>query len=368
MATGYARERVYTEDPTGGTNRVWLDRLGVGPSIIDGLRYATSCPGGDTNASMNLHAVPNLTHVGLRPGRKIVIESGAAIRWQGKLDDPNRPVNLGDPWQLSCTGLAGLLATDQWDTAGNGFNLNNGVDAAITRGLPWLRTASLPTAGSTPQSQLSLDRAFHLVGQATGTVWSVAPSGLVTMAAPPTVPTYALRATQPLSPKIVGWTQAVGTYQASSSTAGWVTTSNTTAVGKFGAREGAYDMTGLGILVAGTASSYLATWLAANLAAPSYTDQIVVQHGQLRTITPAAGGHPQAMGGPVDLGIVRAGCLVQIFDADPSHANLITPGAMSFLVGGTDYDVDHDTLTLTPVGYQGQDFLGIIYNALGGAL
>jgi hypothetical protein len=370
MATLYARERIYTEDPTAATNRVWLDRLNTaGPSIISGLRYSTSYPGGDVSASCSLTALPDLSHLGLRAGRKFIIQSGAANRWQGFLDEALRPSTPGAPWQLTATGLAGLVARDQWDTDGNGYSLNAGVDAAISRGLQWTRPAALSSVtASTPQSQLSLNQALSAVGKAAGTVWALSASGAITMAAPPTAPTYALRATQPLAPKLTGWTQAVGVYQLTSSTVGWVTTSNAAAIAKFGNREGTYDMTNLGVITSGTASGYLATWLATNLAAPTYTDAILVQNGQLRTVTPAGGGHPQAMGGPVDLGTVRAGCLVQILDSDPSHANLLAPGQMNMLVGGTEYDVDNDLLTLTPVGYQGQDFLSVIYQGLGGAL
>lgn len=371
MGQLYAHKQVYTADPITGANVVWLDRLNAGgPSILTGLKYSTTYPGGDTSATANLNALPDMSHIGLRDGRQLIIQAGGAVRWRGFLEQAQRPTQPGSPWQLTATGIAGLLARDQWAAigGGNAYNLNGAVDGAIGRGLPFTRSATLPTAGTAPDGSITLDQALGDVGQATGTVWSLTAAGVITMAVPPTAPSYVLRATQPLAPKIIGWTQAVGYYDTGSGN-GAVTTpsTGTPAITKFGNREGRYDMTNLGPIAAGTAGAYLATWLAANLAAPTYTQQIVVQTGQLKAITPAGAGFPQAVGGAVDLGTVRAGCLVRVLDADPSHANLQTPGPMHMLVGQTDYDVDSDTLTLTPVGYQGQDLAAIIYNALGGA-
>ncbi len=57
-----------------------------------------------------------------------------------------------------------------------------------------------------------------------------------------------------------------------------------------------------------------------------------------------------------------------MFDVDPDHSHLLAPGPLQMLVGQTDYDVDTDTLTLTPIGAVGEDLEAVIYQALNGAI
>lgn len=345
---------VWTEDPGGG-NRVYLNRLGQ-PAALSGLQWSTTYPGGDNDWSATLSFEPTASHLGLRLGRKVVIARGGATRFQGRIDIAQR----GNPWQLSGQGLAQIgAAFTAVDSGGNAYNLNNIIDQAIARGLPWTRPASLPTAGAAASGSGTIDNSLATVGKAQGQAWSLTALGAITMAAPPTTPIYILRAAQALTPRVVGYTQAVGVYQSSTSATATVTASNAAAQGKWGHIEGRYDMTGLGVITSGTASTYLANWLTANLAQASYTDTIAVQPGQLLA---AANG---AAGGPVDLATVRAGCLITVFDIDPDHSHLLTPGPLQMLVGRTEYDNDTDTLTLTPVGVKGTSLLAALYGGLG---
>jgi hypothetical protein len=325
------------------------------------LRWTTSYPGGDVHFSANLTAPPDLNHAALRAGRRVYIQSGGALRWSGFLDEPGR----GDPWSLSGTGLASMV--NDWTarsgtSGGPGITLDSWIDDAISRGLPYSRAGvSLDTTVTTiPNGTLTLDAALAEIGKALGKVWSLSPAGVISFAAPPSTPAYVLAARQPLNPTLVGYTQAVGYYQSGTSTHANVVSPTTTpsaAQQKWGHREGRYDMTNLGVIASATAQTYLDSWLAANLANWRYSNTLTAYRGDLRI----------PGGGVVDLATVRAGCMVLITDVDPSHETLLTPGQLTMLVGATDYDVDNDVLTLTPVGMKGQDVASILYQALGGA-
>lgn len=358
----FTRPRVYTETPD-GTGRIWLDRMGL-PCRVTSLRWRTTYPGGDSSWECSLDFDPASSHEGLQIGRKVTIVAGGGVRFQGSLDLAQR----GTPWRLQGAGLAPLGgAFIAVDSSGNAYNLNNIIDQAIARGLPWTRPASLPTAGSKASGTGTIDESLAAVGKSQGQVWSLSAAGAITMAAPPTTPTYLLRASQALTPRVVGFTQAVGLYQSSSTATATVTTSNATAQGKWGKREGRYDMTVLGIITSGTASTYLSNWLTANLAQPTYTDALTAKTGDLRAyLSDATNGN--GLGGPVDLSTVRAGCLVTVFDVDPDHGHLLTPGPLQVLVGETEYDADTDSVTLTPVGVMGTRFRDLLYQGAGGAL
>jgi hypothetical protein len=353
------RALVYTEDPYAGGDRWFLDRLlpqsGI-PTRVTGLHWTTSYPGGDVHFSANLTAPADLNHAGLHAGRRVYIQAGGAVRWSGFLDEPGR----GDPWSLTGTGLASMV--NDWTASGSTATLNGFIDGAISRGLPYSRGGVSLDASITTivNGSMTLDQALAQVGKALGKAWTLDAAGNIAMAAPPTTATYVLAARQPLNPTLVGFTQAVGYYQ-SSSTATAVVTAPTSvpsaAQQKWGKREGRYDMTGLGVLTSGNAQTYLNNWLSANLANWRYNNTLTVYRGDLRV----------PGGGIVDLATVRAGCMVLITDVDPSHETLLASGQLTMLVGATDYDVDNDVLTLTPVGMKGQDLLSIIYQSLGGA-
>lgn len=362
--------RIYTQEPD-STGRVYLDMLGQ-DCAISGLKWSTSYPGGDTTWEASLSFDPNASHAALRVGRSVAITAGGGIRFQGRLDVPQR----GDPWSLSGEGIAALVVNSSAgggfaavDSSGNAFNLDNVVTQAIARGLPYTISGTLGTAGTADSGSCDIDTALATVGKALGKAWRLSPLGVITMESLPTVPFYVLRASQALTPRIVGATQAVGRYTSSSThTNATTTTSNAAAVAKFGHIEQTYDMTGLGEISSSTAATYLSNWLTANIAQASYTDSFTVAYGQLRSYTPSDGTRPAGLGGPVDLATVRAGCLVTVFDTDPDHSHLLTPGPLQVLVGGTQYDVDTDTLTLTPVGAVGTRLIDLIYQSLGGAV
>lgn len=345
---------VWTEDPGGGGTRVFLNRLG-GPSAVTGLRWSTTYPGGDSEWSCDLSFDPTRDHLGLKLGRKLVIAKGGATRFQGSLDQAER----GQPWQLSGQGLAVIGgAFTAVDSSGNANTLNNIVDQAITRGLPWTRPSSLTSAGTAASGSKTIAQSLADVGKALGTVWSLSARGALTMAAPPTAPSYILQTAQPLNPVVTGLTQAVGQYQSTSTATATKTASDSDAQDEYGKREGRYDMTGLGVITATNATTYLTNWLDANIAHKTYTDPITVAAGQLRAYTPSDGTRPAGMGGPVDLATVRAGCLVAVLDATAGHT---AAGQLQILVGRTDYDADTDTLQLTPVGAKGQNLLAVLY-------
>lgn len=368
LLTRSAPAILYTEDPGGG-RRQFLDRLVPGlSSAVSGLVWRTAFPGGDTSFQASLSVAQDLSHVGLNLGRKAVIQSGGAIRFQGSLGQAAR----GTPWQLQGPGLAAAVVSSTGsggfmavESGGNAFNLDAVVTQAISRGLPWTKAGTLPTAGQADSASVDINSAFDQVGKALAQAWSLSPLGVCSMAALPTAPSYVLRAPQPLTPQLIGYTQGVGLYSNGSSNIVITDTTHTDAIGRWGHIEGFYDMTGLGTLSGGTAATYLSNWLTANIAAPSYTNAISVQYGQLRSVS---GSSHNQYGGNVDLGTVRAGCIVTVYDVDPDHSHLLAQGPLQMLVTETEYAADPDVLTLTPAGCIGQDLSSIIYQSLSGAL
>lgn len=361
---------VYTEDPGGG-NRVFLDRLIPGElSAVSGLKWSKVYPGGDQEWSCNLSTDPNLSHVGLNLGRRVVIVKGGAIRFQGTMKQAAR----GTPWQLQGPGAyaavvnsadsGGFMAVAP--VSGNAYNLDDVVAAAQTRGLPWTAPAPLPgaagvaTAGTAATASCDIATAFSTVGKALGLGWSLTSLLAITMAPPPTTVSYVLRLSQPLAPTLTGYTQAVGLFSG-----GVVLAQNDAAIDKWGHIEAPYDMSaleGTADLTSDLAQTYLNNWLTVNLPYPTYTSPLTVQPGQLRAV------NGNSMGGPVDLATVEPGCLINVYDIDPDHSHLLEPGPLQILVGQTDYDDDADLLSITPVGAVGTDLMSALYRAAGGSL
>lgn len=352
-----ARPIVWTEDADAGGDRRFLDRLQRGAvTRVTGLRWSNVWPGGDDVFSASLTAPTDLDNAGVRAGRRVYIHAGGATRWSGFLDEPVR----GQPWQIAGTGLASM-ANDWAAYKASGTTINDAVDGAIARGLPWSRPNSLDTTSiaNLANGSMTLDQALDQIGKALGKAWALSADGVVSFAAPPTDVDHILFASEPLNPVLTGFTQAVGYYQSGTSSHAVVTTSDSDAQARWGKREGLYDMTALGTLSSTTATTYLQNWLKQNLAAWRYSNPLHVSHGQLRN----------PGGGPVDLATVRAGCLVRIANVDPSHQTLKTPAdPLAVLIGGVEYDADNDTMTMSPIGMRGQDLASVIYQAAGGAL
>lgn len=337
-----SRLAVYS-DAVGGGDRFWLDSLG----IINGLSYARTNPGGALTATWQMVLDPRLQHRAWQPGRQIGIACGVATVWEGNLDNPSR----GTVWTMNAIGSPSsdsqrFLAIAP--TTENALNLDEVIDAAITRGLGWSRASTLPsmpaTAAAVQSGTVYLDEALQQVlgSQSALTYWTVSDGKVVSAATAPTSPTYLLLATGVGGGRTLDQfvTDVVVTYQ--SATGQLSTTTVSSSSRPFGRFEYPLDITALGQIPTSQATAAGQNYLALNGARAKFTDTLTVTHGQLITL----GGQP------VDLATFEPGPLINVLVTDPDSAGEV---ALEFpvpmLVGYTSYDVDSDVLQIGSVDY-----------------
>lgn len=331
-----SRLAVYSEANSGG-DRIYLDTVG----ILSGLRYSTAFPGGDATAQWQMFFDARTTHRALGSNRRITIPIGTTTGWSGYLDNPQR----GNPWQFTATGRMIDAKNYQADapTTGNALALNEVVDAAISRGVGWTRPSSLPsvTNAQNQTGSITLNDALTQVAQAVGQYWSLSRTLAVTMAALPATLSYVLMASDTAGGRTLDdyVTDVYVTYL------DWQSYAPTTILRSatsrpFGRVEAVLDITNLNAIPLAQAQAAGDAYLATNSARLRFLGAFTVTPGQL--LNPG--------GAAVDLATVQAGSVVRILLTDPdTAAGELALGAVQLVVGQTDYDVDSDTLTLTPL-------------------
>lgn len=347
-----SRVTIWTDAVDGG-DRCWLDEL----ATVSGLEYETTYPGGDSQAHWQMTLRADAQHRAWDYGRVVGLTLGGDTIWHGNLDNPTR----GTVWQMTAIGLAAdakrFLAVAA--ISGNGLSLDEVVDAAITRGLPFTRPDALSTLSSdiasTPSATAYIDQVLDEVasGQTAETYWSTTTDGEMSMGAAPTVPTYLLIASTPGGGRnLTGFaTDAFVTYQSAS---GVLSVEHREATSKpYGVFEAPVDKSALGLIPATQADDYGDGFIARNGARARFTNTFQVARGQLLTL----GGQE------VDLASVRAGFLANVILTDPDSAGeVLAAGIPQVLAGGCAYDVDADVLTVTPVS-SAQDNLTALLGA-----
>lgn len=344
-----SRLTVKSERPGGG-DAYWLDEFGV----IAGLNYTTCYPGGDQQATWQTTLDMRHQHRAWDYGRLITLCAGATPVWRGYLDKPQR----GTSWTMTAVGQAALAMQYRAvaDTSGDALELDEVVDAAISRGLPFTRVGSLPTLanGSAPSASLSIDEALDQVaqGQTSDTFWSVDISGALSMGPAPSTPAYLLYANGVGGGRSLDGF-ATDVYVLYQSASGVISTSLRSATLKpYGTFEAYSDQTALGLIPAAQADDLGDGFLARNAARARFTDTFTVTRSQLVT---TGGVSP-------DGATIRAGFLAKVIVLDPDSAGEVAGSNPQVLIGGTAYDSDSDTLTLTPV-YSAQDNLTALLGA-----
>ena len=335
-----SRVSVFSEGVQGG-DRYHLDAIG----LVSGVRYSTSAKG-DLAASWQMQLDPKTDHTALKPGRGIRLPFGANKGWAGTLGNPRR----GDVWEFNAQGSAWLannriaVGASGGGSGSNGLDLDDVVDAAITRGLPWTRPSSLPalTDGSQQDGTSRLSDALDTVCDAKGKLWNVSRDGEITAATRPTSATYLLLANDTAGGRtVLGFVTDVWVTYWDQST--WmVKTILRESVSKpFGVFEDVLDITDLGPITQTQAEGHGDNWLAKRAPRLRFTQAFTVTYGQLLTIGGTA----------VDLATVQAaGSAVRVLLTDPdSAAGELALGSVVVPVGETDYDVDADVLTVTPL-------------------
>lgn len=342
-----SRLAIYSEANTGG-DRVYLDTLG----IVSSLSFDTSFPGGDLAAQWQIAALnPRMTHRALAPGRRIGIPIGTTTAWLGKLQQPQR----GDVW--NCTAVGRIDDAKRYmsfaPTTGNALALNETVDNAITRGLGWTRPATLSTiSNATDTGTITLDDALGQVSDALNQYWQLSRSLALTMSALPSTLTYLLVASDTAGGRTLEdyVTDVYVTYLDWDSYA--PTTILRSATSRpFGRVETTLDITNLNEIPLAQAQAAGDAYLAKNGARLRFLGAFTVTRGQL--LNPG--------GVAVDLATVQAGSVIRVLLTDPdTAAGEVALGAVQLVVGQTSYDVDSDTLTVTPLDATQRGFGGYL--------
>ena len=333
-----SRLAVFTATPD-GADRVYLGVIGN----VQGLRFSTSV-NGDLAAAWQMQLDPQTDHRALAPGRAVRAPFGADKGWSGILGNPRR----GDVWQFNAQGAPWLAnnytAMDSGGANTNGLKLDHVVDAAISRGLPWSRPAALPalTDGTQQDGTARLADVLNTVCDAKGQLWNVSRDGKITAAARPSVATYLLQATDTAGGRtVLGFVTDVHvTYWDSTS---WTVTTllRSASSRPYGRFEDVLDLTNLGPITATQAQNHGDNWLAKRSPRLRFTQAFTVTFGQLLTVGGTA----------VDLATVQAaGSAMRVLLTDPdSAAGELALGSVTVPFGETDYDVDADVLTVTPL-------------------
>jgi hypothetical protein len=279
-----------------------------------------------------------------RGGRVIELFDGGVRRGIARLAEPSAD------GEFSATGIwsqaAGMLALD---SSGNAtVSTNTAITQGIAKGaLTWTLPAGTTDLvyGSTSTANDAM-KLLDLIDQATknaGQRWYIDGDGAFRLAADPTTPAYVI----PQAAAGRGLTLAeddyyshlVGTYLATGPVYATVTVGDTYASTRWGYREARVDLTDMGIITAGTATTALNNRLALTGARLQFAESLTVGHGEITT----------PGGTPVSLSTPRAGEMVRLMGvADNSRPGGTLPYT-DIVIGRSTYTDGAPTATLAPV-------------------
>lgn len=286
----------------------WLNSIGPWGE----LEWSTRWPVGCLEASWRMDLPQGFQHPALRAGQLVEILDGPLVIWSGVLAQPDR-----SEWSFTATGLgreaSGYLALDG---AGNTTtNLDAAVDAAIARGLPWIRRTSLAPVNAnsdlTTESVNNLEQILDQIADNLGQRWAVHADHEVTMSADPTEPTWHLTPgavalgvsdDEYASTVFVRYSPAAGTYE---------TVSATDPNAQGGHREYPADVTGMGTISTSKANNIALGILAKGKARLGWTNAIEATPFTLTT----------PGGTPADLSLVQARDVLRVHDVDDADLN-----------------------------------------------
>jgi hypothetical protein len=307
--------------------------------VVAGLKHSTILPGGDDQCSFTLLTGGPGRPAAIRPGRWLVL-SAAGQLWAGRLDEP-LPAPGG--WQVNAHGQGTMGA--QWQAYWTGTYDGDGpIDAAITRGLPWVNggiTASGIDATQIPDpAQPSIADHLTAITDPVTKAWQVDRRGVVATIPLPVTPTRLLILSAPAGRSVADViTRLWIRYQ--SATDKYATTSvvNQAADDDAGTTERFADFADAGVMTQAAAQSrgtaILAKYTAAGWAGP---------------LTATASHYLTMAGTEVDLACERAGEVVKMIFAGPaSEAEWAAGIPPTFIAGHTEYDWDTGTLTIDPL-------------------
>jgi hypothetical protein len=323
---------VFTENAD-GTDRRHLGEIGH----ITGLKHSTTLPGGDDQCSLVLLSTQAGRPAAIRPGRTLTL-SQAGLLWTGRLDEP---VPQEGGWQVQAhgTGTFGSL----WQAYYTGkYGGDNPVDAAISRGLPWINDGLDASIDSTqipdPAADSIADHLTAITDPVTRT-WRITRTGHLTTLLIPTTPSRLLVLEQAAARALAEVpTRLWIRYQKKAGVYDTTYVDNATAAGEFGVTERYADFGDAGVMTASAAQAR-ASKILAKYQAVGWVGPLTATAGRYLTIT----------GAEVDLANERACEVVQpVFAGPASEGEWVAGYPPTFVTGQCEYDWDAETLQLTP--------------------
>ena len=312
-------------------------------------------PGGYSTATALLQTNPGFRSEALDPGRRFQVYKGISTVWEGVLQEP---VPSKDGMQLTATGLGVLGANydsyyTTWDFGTH--SLNDPVNQAILRGLPWN-----PTNLTTGWVQAQPDNASftvtdHLnsVTSKQGMLWQVDRRHNVQVYPIPTTVDRLLIATDPVARTLFTdittlWIMFTASDDGNGNTVTQLTcVFNQADIDAHGANESYIDLTNAGVMsMAGAQQA--GQNLLNRYGRAMWSGSFTIRPGQLMTIG----------GSAIDLATETVGHVCRLLCADDPMGGEVSPSSdgLNFIGGGYSYNDDTQLATVTPLQTFNHDF------------
>lgn len=325
-------------------NGEWLHSRGNVSGVAWSSRWGSG-PCGPDQASCLFAVDPDHDTTAMRVGSTFEVHESGLLVFGGVIDEVSRDF----PRQVQALGEARRAENFEalWSDAPTS-NPRDAVNGAIGRGLSWTNANAFDNTaiGSTGDGVRRLDTLLTEWADKTGKRWGVDAYGAAFSATEPTDVSYFLDA----SGIDIGvasdglYTRIQARYVASvdgggnPATYGTVTATDSTAEALYGTREFSLDLTGLGLISSGTASTYANAQLALGLR-PRWLQRVVVSEGRL--LSPG--------GLPAHLPSVKAGEVVRLFNVPTNIGGTRFAAALDVVLGEVAYDTTQPTqITLAP--------------------
>lgn len=308
-------------------------------------RWTTLADGGSGEAEWRMYAPATFRHPAIRRGQLVEIRAGSANVWRGVLSEPSYRDDAG--WEMSAQGLAsqgeGYLAFTSGGVTTSTPDV--AIDAAIARGLPWTRSASLSNAAFVANADTTdalnyLNDLLHVWAESASKRWGVDADGTVYAATDPTTPSWhmtpgsgAFGLADDAYASHVYLRYYGSTYQLATATAG-----DATAASLYGRREYGIDGRDYGPLTPTQATAYAQGLLDNGKARLGWTDTLEPTRFQLTT----------PGGAPAYLPMVKAQQMVRLHGVTDEQGQPLP--YVDFVIGSTNYDAASDALSIAPVG------------------
>lgn len=316
---------------------VWLHSM-KGSGYAD-LTWQHTWPHGSDELTWRMR--PGFEHPALTAGKLVELFDGGIRIWRGLHTEPASDGEFAA--KGSWAEASGVLALDG---SGNATNIpDTAIDQAISRGaVSWTRPVSLSAASWGTAAEPM--RLFDLLDQAMdglGLRWYVDADGAVRAAADPTtlswyVP-HAVAGRSLTLAEDAYYSHLVGSYFSAGPVWATVTVGDAAAAARWGRKEALVDLTPMGVIVAGTATTELNNRLALSGARMGFAEDLVLGAGQLTT----AGGRSVA------LSMAQAGQMVRLMGVTDRTRVAASP-VTDVVIAKSRYVDGAPTVQLTPMG------------------